>query len=333
MTEKRELSRAEQVRARRRHSITQTLAQNTQRTDKPAMHVITSRAGTSYVQPRRTGNDSRRRFNIALGLPHISLHRPALSLPRLRERWRPASLLLAMLFGALIYLTWTLPYFHVGAATVFGNSRLTQQEIDAVLGVSGQSIFLMQPDDLETRLRLNYPELASAQINVYLPNHVHVSVSERQPLILWQQGDGFTWIDVTGVAFRPRGQVNGLIPVISLATPPAGDAALDDPLSPPQFIQRELVDAIVVLASSVPAGSTLTYHGADGLGWKDSRGWDIFFGTSASDMALKLRVYQSLVDSLAMRGQVPEYINVAYPDAPYYRMSTFTGFNSTNESE
>jgi cell division septal protein FtsQ len=191
----------------------------------------------------------------------------------------------------------------------------------------------MKPDELETRLRLNYPELASAQVDVYLPNLVYVSVSERQPLILWQQGDGFTWIDASGVAFRPRGQANGLIPVTSLAVPPAGDASRDDPLSPPQYIQKDLVDAILVLAPNVPAGSTLTYHGTDGLGWKDSRGWDIFFGISAADMALKLRVYQSLVDSLAARGQVPVYINVAYPDAPYYRMSQFTGFDPTNESE
>ncbi len=333
MSEKRELSRAEQVRARRRYSVTQTMAQNTQRTDKPALHVITSRAGTSYVRPKDKGSDTRRRFNVAFGLPHISLHRPAIGILRARGSWRLASFLLTVVFGVLIYFAWTLPYFHITAATVLGNNRLSPQEIDAVLGVAGQSVFLMKPDELATRLRLNYPELASAQVNIYLPNHVYVNVSERQPVILWQQGDGITWIDAAGVAFRPRGQVDGLIPVMGLATPPAGLASLEDALSPPQYIQKDLVDAILVLAPSVPAGSTLTYDGGDGLGWKDSRGWNIFFGTSAQNMALKLRVYQSLVDSLTMHNRVPEYINVAYPDAPYYRMSRLTGFDSTSESE
>jgi hypothetical protein len=38
-------------------------------------------------------------------------------------------------------------------------------------------------------------------------------------------------------------------------------------------------------------------------------------------MPLKARVYQSLVDSLMLRSIYPEYINVVYPEAPYYRMA------------
>ena len=41
-------------------------------------------------------------------------------------------------------------------------------------------------------------------------------------------------------------------------------------------------------------------------------------------MPLKVQVYQSLVDSLIGKNKIPEYINVAYPDAPYYRMPEFT---------
>ncbi len=70
----------------------------------------------------------------------------------------------------------SLPYFRVPSATVLGNNRLTREEIEAVMGVLGQSIFTVQPDEVETRLRMNYPELLSAQVNVYLPNHVYVTV-------------------------------------------------------------------------------------------------------------------------------------------------------------
>jgi hypothetical protein len=37
------------------------------------------------------------------------------------------------------------------------------------------------------------------------------------------------------------------------------------------------------------------------------------------DMPLKVRVYQSLVDSLSKRGITPLFISVMYPDAPFYR--------------
>jgi hypothetical protein len=65
----------------------------------------------------------------------------------------------------------------------------------------------------------------------------------------------------------------------------------------------------------------MTYDPQDGLGWTDSRGWKVYFGTNAKDMPLKVRVYQSLVDSLMARGLYPAFISVAYPDAPYYRMA------------
>jgi len=327
MSAKRELTRAEQVRARRVLHTPQETAPTSQRPAKPVTHV-TSRVGTTYVQTKhkRVENNDRR-FNLALSLSHITLRKPVSGVRQSRGSWRFASFLLAVMFGAMIYLAWTLPYFHVPVATVLGNNRLSREEITAVLGVTGESIFLVQPGDVATRLRLNYPELASVEVNVYLPNHVYVIVSERQPVILWQQGDGFTWIDATGVAFRPHGQASGLITVVGLAVPPAGVPTSNDPLGLPSFMQKELVDAILVLAPNVPAGSILTYDPNDGLGWKDDRGWKVFFGTNTKNMPLKLRVYQALVDSLAGLGKVPEYINVAYPVAPYYRTTEVSGID------
>ena len=329
MSEKRELTRAEQVRARRAHR-----AGHGAHGAARSMAHVTSRVGTSYVQTKHKRPDAApRRFNIAFGLPHLTLQRPGVRARPERGSWRLASFLLTGLLASAIYLAWTLPYFRVPSASVFGNQRLGQEEINAVLNLSGLSIFLVQPSELATRLRLNYPELASAEVNVYLPNYVYVDLIERQPVILWQQFGGFTWIDASGVAFRPRGEVSGLVTVIGLESPPAGVPSFQDALSPPAYIQKELVDAILVLAPNVPASSTLTYDPNDGLGWKDDRGWRVFFGTSGQDMPLKLRVYQSLVDSLLGRGKVPEYINVAFPDAPYYRMSEFTGTDLTAESE
>jgi hypothetical protein len=328
MSEKREISRAEQVRARRALRASQETASTSLRPVRPFTTHVTTRVGTTYVQPKhKRVEDNTRRFNIPLGLSNLSLHKPVSGVRQFRGSWRPASFLLSIMFGGMIYLASTLPYFQVPAVTVLGNNRLSREEITAVLGVTGESIFQVQPADIATRLRLNYAELETAQVNVYLPNYVYVTVSERQPLIVWQQGDGFTWIDAQGVAFRPHGQVNGLITVIGLAPPPSGVPSLNDPLNPPAFMEKELVNAILVLAPNVPAGSTLSYDPNEGLGWKDPRGWKVFFGTNTQNMPLKLHVYQSLVDSLAGSGKVPEYINVAYPDAPYYRMTAVSGNN------
>jgi hypothetical protein len=331
MSDKQETTRSEVARQRRATRAKKELAQTSKRAVKPAVAVSSRVASPDVLTRKRVASrTSRRRFNIALGMPDIHLHRPAV--PRLHASWRLGSIFIVLLIGVAIYLLLSLPYFHVPSATVLGNNRITREEIESVSGVLGQSIFTVQPDEVETRLRMNYPELLSAQVNVYLPNHVYVTLTERQPVILWQQDEGITWIDATGVAFRPRGLVAGLVPVKGLVAPPVGSAPLDDPLAPPPFIQKELVDAILVLAPHVPADSTMVFDRSFGLGWTDSRGWKAFFGTSAKDMPLKVRVYQSLVDSLVSRGVSPTFINVMYPDAPFYRAVAVKEEESTLDS-
>lgn len=324
MSDRRELNRAEQVRRRRAERATRELQETKTRALKP-MAKVTSRTPTIPIAaaPRQK---SRRRFHASLGLPAIRLHKPNLSLPkfslpRFHPSWRMASFIIALLLGVAIYLALSLPYFYVPAATVLGNNRLGREEINGVLGVSGESIFTVQPQEIRARLLLNYPELLSAEVKVFLPNQVQVTVVERQPILFWQQeGEGVTWIDANGVAFRPRGGVEGLVPVIALDAPPSGIVS-DDPLSPPPYMSQDLVEAIRLLAPLVPASATLTYSAADGLHWDDPRGWRVAFGTSAQDMPLKMSVYRALVDSLVARRITPAFISVAHPHGPYYRMT------------
>ena len=328
MRDRRELSRAELVRRRRAQRTAKEFEQSSRRALKPIVPVtarIPAHAVTS--KPRLVAKP--RRFNVALGLSELLLQKPHFSIPRFHANWRMISILSVLLLGGTIYLTLTLPYFFVPGATTLGNNRLSSAEINTVLGVTGQSIFAVQSQEIETRLLMNYPELLSAEVNVYLPNQVYVTVAERQPVILWQIGAGYTWIDAAGVAFRPRGFVEGLVPVSALDEPPAGAEA--DTLGPPPYMQRELVDAILALSPLVPAGSTLTFDSAEGLGWTDSRGWKVSFGASPKDIPLKMRVYQSLVDSLIARGRFPEIINVVYADAPFYRMPENAIEDSTEE--
>jgi hypothetical protein len=329
MSNRRELSRAEQVRRRRAEQAAKELQETKTRALKPSVKV-TSRTPTipiSAMQKQAIQKQKeRRRFNVALGLPEIHLHKPNFSMPsmpKFRADWRMASIILTVLLGVAIYLVLTLPYFYVPAATVLGSNRLSREEINGVLGVTGQSIFTVQPEEVRERLLLNYPELLSAEVKVYLPNHVYVTVVERQPVVFWQQdGEGYTWIDANGVAFRPRGIVEGLAFVNALDTPPAlTPSANADPLSPPPYLSTDLVEAIRILAPLVPAGTTLTYSTADGLSWADPRGWQVVFGTGAKNMPLKIRVYQSLVESLNARRITPVFISVVYPDGPYYRLA------------
>ena len=315
MSDKREPTRSELVRLRREKEHTKHIERASKVTARPTP--VTVRA--KQKPARKPVQNARRRYQIAI--PHMPrAEARSFSIPRPQLGWRLVSFLLTAMIGVSLYFALTLPELRVTEAKLNGSQLLSQAEINSVLNISGQPVFLLIPSDLETRLRLNYPELASVRVTVSLPNLVSVNVTERQPVIRWEQGGGYTWISDDGVAFRPHGEMAGLIPVVALSAPPV-EGSGSDPLTPAPFISTGMVQALKGLIGHVPPGTPILYEKGYGFGWNDPRGWRVYFGVSAGDVELKVLVYEAMVNSLAQKGIRPAMINVMYPTAPYYRMS------------
>ncbi|HET6596655.1 MAG TPA: FtsQ-type POTRA domain-containing protein [Anaerolineales bacterium] len=329
MSEKKDMSRADAVRLRRdQDSRTRVERARTKSTRTPAAE-SRRQAGIAVPQSRRrstqTGNGStrsaRRRFQNALlpVAPDAELRGISISRPNLGRRL--PSFLIAALLAIALYLAFTMPQLRVAQAQVSGNQILTPSELNEALSITGQPAFLLIPAELEKRLRLQFPELAAAKVDIALPNIVSVQVVERKPVVRWEQGDGYTWVSEDGIAFRPHGDLAGLITVTALSAPPLEGIVSSDPLTPAPFLAPDMVKSIKELAGHVPPGVTILYDESFGFGWNDPRGWKVYFGTTARDMELKMRVYESMVASLTQRGIQPALINVTYPTAPYYRLS------------
>ena len=328
MSEKKDLNRSDLVRLRREQDSSKRVA----RAKKVVTHSappVTTRArqenGRSTRRSARSGSgtsrSARRRFQIALlpVAPDAEMRGISIARPHLGSRL--LSFFAVALLGAALYFAFDLPQLQVVQAQVTGNRMLTPLEINTSLNIAGKPVFLLIPAELEKRLRVSYPELLSAKVDITLPNTVSVQVTERQPVIRWQQGDGYTWISEDGIAFRPHGDDAGLISVVALSAPPVEGLVSPDELTPAPFISSEMVQALKGLAGHVPPGVPILYDASSGFGWNDPRGWRAYFGTSARDVELKMRVYESMVTSLTQRGIQPALINVTYPAAPYYRMS------------
>src|SRR6266498_4457317 len=221
MSENKDLTHSDLVRLRREQDSSKRVERAKKVVTRSAPPV-TTRARQENVRPTRrsarsgsgtarTGRSSRRRFQIAL-LPiapdaemrSISISRPHLG-PRLLSFFAVAIL------GTALYFAFNLPQLRVTAAQVTGNHMLTPAEINTSLNIAGKPAFLLIPSALEKSLRLSYPELLSAKVDVTLPNTVLVQITERQPVIRWQQGDGYTWVSEDGIAFRPHGEDAALI--------------------------------------------------------------------------------------------------------------------------
>lgn len=319
MSEKKDLTRAEEVRLRRDKESTRRTQRAVKEATRNAPPVTRRARQTDTASKRRPTQNARRRYQVALPATRGDRIRH-FSIPRPRFGMRAVSFLLAAIFGTAIYLAYNLPQLQVVQAEVSGNRIISPAEINAVMGVAGQPIFTLKPDDLETRLRLNFPELVYVDVQVEMPNLVSVTVLERRPVIRWEQGGSYTWIAEDGVAFRPRGENGELISVIAESAP-ALSLSASDPLNPVPFISTGMVQSLKGLAGHVPPGMQIIYSPEFGFGWNDPRGWRVYFGTGANDVELKMRVYESMVNSLTQRGIRPAMINVTYPTAPYYRMS------------
>lgn len=313
-------SRAEHVRRRRRDQVSKRLTNSAVMATR-IVTPVTARARSLPIPIQGARPAVRRRSEVAISMPGIQVQLPTISFSGPGAKWRFVSFGLALLLGAALYMAGTAAAFSTAPIQVSGNQRIATEEINAALGVTGRQIFTLVPSEIERTLRLNFPDISAARVEVSLPNQVYVDLVERVPVVEWHQGEGYTWIDDSGVAFRPRGAAEGIIAVQAQDTPKAVSLAALDPLAPMPFVSPDLVAAVKALAPHAPAGSVILYDSRYGLGWADSRGWQVYFGDQSRDMPLKLQVYDAMVQMVSTKGIRPAFMSVQYPTAPYYRMT------------
>lgn len=321
MSKKKKITRAEKVRMRR--SEWQKDALKDKPVLKPVEPVRPSKK-SAFVGPKKRKVKFQRYEANALAPAQDAL-RPLenpLTMPEIRIEWRALSASLLILLVVSLYLLFTSPYFMVSAPQIEGNRYLPTEAINDVLELQGKPIFTIVPKELERELLLTHPGLADVEISLSLPNLARVSVTERQPALIWQQDGKIAWIDAEGIAFRATAQVDGLVTVTALGPPPAPlvDESARNKLAPPPFIAPETVIALQALLPYIPPGSPIIYDPENGLGWTDSRGWQVEFGDITEDIGLKLRLYETIGQWLEANQIQPALVNLAYPQAPYYRM-------------
>lgn len=267
---------------------------------------------------RTVKNDNHRNgYDFAFSLGRTSVHAPAMSFPRVGSRWISAGL--TILLAILVYTMWTANTFKVSAAQVTGNQRLEASDVQTALGVIGQPIFVVMPGQIEDNLRVAFPDLAGVNVQIGFPNKVFVNVTERTPLIAWYQDNKTTWIDSNGIAFMPRGTVQGLVQVASEGNPPKISEDTAKSIYDQPFLSPDTVKAIISLSSQMPEGAPMIYNPKYGMGWQDPRGWSVFFGQSLKDFQMKQKVYQAILDTITRQGIQPTLISVENLDAPFYK--------------
>ena len=287
------------------------------------------KAGTPHVQRQPESSPGRRNEPAGSASYHSEL---AGSLVRL-----------VLLLGFALYQLWTSPDYRVDAAQVTGLGRVTSNDVNTALGVTGKPVFVLDAHQIQSDLLAAFPEFKTAQVLVEIPNSILITVTERLPVMVWLQEGKNYLVDADGMTFPVRHEgATGELPVVDAAGAPPG-VVLPDKQGPSlqevtiskitgvplpgvpastkaaPLLSTEMVQSILLISEQAPAGAKLIYHPIHGLGWRDRRGWDVFLGDE-QEIAAKLSVYRSILDHLKGTENRPVIISVEYVHAPYYRL-------------
>ncbi|MGB9521951.1 MAG: cell division protein FtsQ/DivIB, partial [Anaerolineales bacterium] len=142
---------------------------------------------------------------------------------------------------------------------------------------------------------------------------------ERVPMLVWKQEGRTLLIDANGYAFPVRGQSTNLPKLtIEARNAPLGLTMENVDNQAARFLPSDMVSGILSLNALLPNGAVLVYDQEHGLGWKDSRGWNVYFG-EINNISLKMKIYNMMVNKLKKEDIKPTLISVEFVHAPYYR--------------
>jgi len=293
---------------------------------QPPVMVRGSIADMPLQKTRSSKSKARKRYDLTLNVPGAEMRLPSLPMVSFGPRLLSGALVAGLI--VMVYFLWTSPMFQVGEAEISGLQRLTNLDVNTVLDVSGERIFTLNPGQLEDKLKAAFPEFSSVAVQVVFPSQVLVTVEERSPILAWKQDGRTQLVDANGVAFPQRtlAEITPAIVVEASSSPlGAGETAdsvnvqSDAPVTATQLLPVEMVSGIISMSAVAPQNTPLVFDKEHGLGWKDTQGWDVFFG-DIHDVDLKLRIYQALVKQLAKEKVNPVLISVEYVHTPYYRL-------------
>lgn len=277
---------------------------------------------TKSWNPRRGSKRYEKAGSIVLN--RVKLGQAPVSLHKIRWTRRGLWLILGLaLVGGALGLWLTLDSrFYVYDAQIDGMRRLSYERIYEASGLDGLHILWARSGVIESRILESLPSLESVDVDCGLPSDCAITVVERRPRVLWADGETLWWVDEEGTVFLAgdgdgSAAGSGDAEAWSDAT---GGWTVTGPL--PRDGEGNLADPVRVTLTElwktgIDLPSSFQYAEGEGLSFVDEHGWRIIVG-KGSGMARRLRVLERLTAHIESRGITPRFVDVRFPDAPYY---------------
>ncbi len=269
------------------------------RSFKLSVPVIWRRSGESNARSERPTSHAtswRARFRAAFTLLFTS------------TRW--ISLVLLLGIATAVYFVGADQTYYISDIHVAGTNTLSRRAVADASGVEGMHIFWLNPADVAQRVAA-MPSVMTATVEIGWPNWAHIDISERSPVMVWDQAGDRFWVDEHGRLMQARQETSDLLLILSQQT---------DKLFVGDRIPADVMAGALQLRQERPNIGSLFYEWGSGLSYEDGRNWRAYFGTGL-DMNQKLVVYETLIADLQERGLQPKYVSVINKDKPFYRLA------------
>jgi hypothetical protein len=228
-------------------------------------------------------------------------------------------MILAVMAGALaLWLTLDARFYVYDVDTV-GARRVSREEIFEASQLMGLHILWARPAAIEARILDTLPSLESAEVTCNPPSDCSIAVVERRPRVLWTEGGELWWIDEDGAIFPAQDVATG----VEAANDAAGQWLVTGPLprNDEGNLEQQVRVALTELWTSGQEIPTEFYYAAEhGLSFVDEHGWHVIMGRG-SGMSERLRILALMTAHLESRGLTPGFVDVRFPDAPYYSLT------------
>jgi cell division septal protein FtsQ len=260
----------------------------------------------SKRRPRRSRSRLGRDYEAAAPRIRLSL-RPVVGFWQ-DQGGKALGFLLLLVLGWLIYQLFATEAFYVYEARVVGNQLVPAEAIYQNSGLEGMSIFWVNPARVEAAL-VSLPNIKEARVHCGLPGQVTITVVERQPQVIWQQGERRYWVDEEGTVLPALGELAEATVIVDLE---------ERPVQPGDRVDPQVIAGAQKLRLLLPELTTVQYAPHTGLSFQSEQGWPIYMG-QGEDMEQKVAIMRALLQEITAKGIQPQFIDLRFKASPYYK--------------
>ncbi len=203
--------------------------------------------------------------------------------------------------AALIFL-FSDAEFQTQTPAISGNSYLSDEQILKQVDLAGRNIYVIDPQQASRQLMTFLPQVKEARVSLALPNHIAIHVVERQPVLIYRQGDKILWADAEGRLFPAVTERSDLPRLID----EDGSASTDG-----EHLNPDVGQGIQTITTTLPGMKEFHHRQVYGLFFISPEGWRVYLG-DGDDMQRKVTTWQAMRKKILQENRPVKTVDLRY---------------------